>query len=138
MKNMILTLSLFVCLSAISSVFAAEPFVPDDGREYGVTPSGIYFVSKNMVQKVEGQAPKFMSSITNWKRKGMKLSGAYYVYASGKNVKRIQIFCFDVGGGSYLPHLLITLGLEDAFIIKHTDVIDNEGGGFNFRVEPAK
>lgn len=102
------------------------------GQLYGVTTDGTYFISKKLVDKAEGDAPKAMFG-PSWNRKDMQAAGDYFIFKSGVK-KRLGVktdYCFDIGGDRYIPHALA----EDP-IIKDGDFVDNGKGGYNFRTGP--
>jgi hypothetical protein len=129
MKKVLLTVIGLAMMFVANAVWA---FDAPGGALYGVNADGIYFISADLVKAANGSGiPKLLAAPT-FKAEAMKLDGNYYV-ASGKKPRAGSKtdFCFDIGGGQFVPHALI----DDARI-KVEDATDNGVGGYNFRMAP--
>ncbi len=107
---------------------------------HGVTLSGIYFVAVALVMAVDGSAPAVKFE-TKWDRHPMTKTGDYYVFKTGRRfILPMASYCFDIGGGEYLPHVL-KKGRGGAYItaVDSLAIIGNGGqNGYNFYTKPIK
>ncbi|MBD3248377.1 hypothetical protein GF382_03770 [Candidatus Falkowbacteria bacterium] len=126
-----------VVVFTISQISAADFTPPEDGRHYGVYTNGIYFISKEMVDAVEGSSPKVRTANNGWEDEGMRLVGKYYVWDSGR--KFVDAFalswCVNIGGNRYLPHALEQAEDPGKYVLPGT-VVSNGVGGYNFQDRP--
>jgi len=101
---------------------------------YGVSPDGVYFIHKSLVEKTDGTKPSVLFS-PDWSGRPMTLQGNYYVYNSGRKIIMKAMYCFAIGGNRYIPHALDGLDISG---INPDDIKDNNQGGFNFITAPIK
>ena len=99
MKKSLVVLIALVSMFIFTNIVTAAP-VPSNTVSsypaYGVTENGIYFISKEFVDKVKGNAPLFMNGPA-WGKKAMTLvkvgDAEFYVFDSSKKVLIAKIFC---------------------------------------------
>jgi hypothetical protein len=132
------TISSLLSVLVLSLTVFAGDFAPVDGRHYGMTTSGIFFVSAEMVNAAEGSSPKLRAPSTGWEDKDMKLSGSYYIYDSGRKMSTAMAvsWCVNIGGNRFLPHALESCEDPGKFVLVDSDIMDNGIGGYNFRTKP--
>lgn len=132
-KNL-MAIVVVLCMAVIwtASGYAGDDFQAPANANYGVTEDGVFFISEELIKDAGGDAPKMLSGLNglNWVPKRMELENGYYIYRYGKRVAGAE-FCFDIGGGSYLPHALV----GDSRISHYKD---NGQGGYNFRMKALK
>jgi len=107
---------------------------------YGFTANGTYFLAKSLVDKVEGEPPALMCDQNNWKpQKAVLVKGFYIVKLKlrrnfSPNFKKS--FCWQAGHTSFFyPHEFEKAQIEEVVMV---DLIDNEQGGYNFRMLPSQ
>ncbi|MDD5031631.1 MAG: hypothetical protein PHR36_01135 [Patescibacteria group bacterium] len=128
-------------LFALGFVVQAQEFVsPPDSILYGVYEDGTFFVAKKLVDAVEGEKPKFRADLTEWRDEEMSLSAdkKYYFFKAGVMLplEKEFSFCFAIGGNRYIPHALLTLDSSLLKAVREEDIVDNDRGGYNFRLKP--
>ena len=117
--------------AATATVLAATATVP---ANYGVKREGaddlIFFISIECVDAAKAKREPRIMVAPEFARKKMNLDKGFYTHRVTDPKEGVeQIFCFDIGGGKYIPHVLI----KDRLINK-TDVIPNGVGGYNFSI----
>ena len=103
------------------------------GREhYGVYNDGKFFVSKPMVDKIEGTSVKLITGETSWIPVPMVLTNNTYQCDISKKLQGKIRYCFEVDGSQkkYIPH-----ALENDLINWEEDTDSNGKGGFDFVTE---
>ena len=125
-----------------SATVTIEPGESGSMIHYGIRREGgalVFFVSAELIGAAKGkEAPKIMVS-PEFGRKKMNLDNdkRFYTYTDIEGEERSdceQIFCFYVGRGKYIPHVL----KNNIRFIKKEDVVYNGVGGYNFRIEPIE
>ena len=103
------------------------------GREhYGVYNDGKFFVSKQMVDRIEGTSVKLITGETAWVAVPMVLTGNTYQCDISKKLEGKIRYCFEVDGSQkkYIPH-----ALENDLIYWEEDTQPNDDDGFDFLTE---
>ena len=143
MKNIFFIAIFLIFASSLIAEAQDQEFVaPADSIRYGLYSDGTVFIAKKLVDDIEGDAPKFMSELTNWEQKKMTLSAdsKYYFFKAGINlpVEQKYIICFAIGGNRFIPHALrLPLLKEEITGVKIEDIVPNDqGNGYNFKIKP--
>lgn len=103
------------------------------GREhYGVFNDGKFFISKQMVDKIQGTSVKLITGETAWFPVPMTLINETYQCDISKKLQGKIRYCFEVDGSQkkYIPH-----ALENDLIYWEEDTESNGAGGFDFVTE---
>lgn len=140
-KIVLVAVFLLLALNFGAEAQDEEFIAPPDSVLFGAYEDGTFFITKKIIDAVEGEHPKVMFSRGNWKKEEMKLSAnkEFYFFKSGnKFTPLFKIdYCFSIGGNRFIPHTLSSIEDEEILnLIKEGDIIDNEVGGYNFRTEP--
>ncbi len=131
-------MALVVLFISATIVSAADFTAPADGRHYGVTTTGIYFISQEMVDAVEGSSPKVRTAKNGWMDESMTLNNGYYTWDSGAMLSTAfaVTWCVNIGGNRFLPHALEQAENPGKYIRENEDIVENGVGGYNFRTKP--
>lgn len=117
--------------------------VPQDRPLYGVTPKGIFYLHKSLVENAQGKEPVFASDVTGFRGRRTHLKNDYYTYDANviphdqaqfdRCMKRnfMPIFIFVIGDGRQIPEILM-----DTEWIKPEDTVEDKSAGMVFRVWP--
>ena len=141
MKRIILVIVLLLFALNLEVEAQNKKFVaPADSILYGVYQDGTFFITKKLVDAVEGNNPKVMFG-PDWRKKDMKLSKdeKFYYFKSGRKFAPVfkVDYCFDIGGNRFVPHALSSLQDDEILkLIKWDDIVDNQIGGYNLRTKP--
>lgn len=102
---------------------------------YGFTSDGLFYIHKDVVAAAGADDPKLVAGINKWERVAMKRTGDYYIYQAKTTgqYKFPLLYCFDLGGERYIPHVLVDMGSP---LINPDEVKPHGNGGYNFFTKP--
>lgn len=104
------------------------------GREhYGVYTDGTFFVSKPLVDHIQGTSVKLVTKENSWIQEDMILLNNKFQYNINKNLSGHIRYCFRVDGlnAKYIPH-----AVETDLSFWSEDVVDNlSKNGYDFLTE---
>ena len=131
------SLSSIAGLILVGMVTLAAAFTPPDGKAYGVTNSGKYWVAVSLVTAVDGSNPKLKCSVADWDNSfPMTLEGDYYTYTLRPTVFPTVDFCVEVGARMYIPDALQSVKSLPVVVDFKADCVPGDGG-WNWRVKPV-
>lgn len=108
------------------------PITFQSGFDYGVTSSGIMFISDRMVRFNQGLGDYVFANgtLTSWQEQLMIRQGDLYVCQTADSLAGPATYCFKVTAGFIPP-------LGSNALITKSDTIANSYGGYNFQTQPV-
>jgi len=125
-------------LILVGIVGLVAAFTSPNGKPYGVTADGTYWISSALVNGADGSNPKLMTAADNFARHAMVLDGDCYTVKAKVPLLGMAVdFCIDIGGNRYIPHALQAVTDQEILArVNPNDILDNGVGGYNFHVKP--
>lgn len=122
------------------TIVAAAAFTPPNGKPYGYQSDGTSWLAANLVSATEGSVPKLKSLPDNWAPRAMVLDGQYYVCHGKPRLAGSWVdFCFDIGGGHYIPHALQQIDDQSILAnVNQDEIVSNGVNGYNFHCKVVK
>lgn len=164
MIKIILTVVVLVVLTMTSSIFAQskdstsnttssknteiKTVISTIENYYGYTLDGTFFCHKSMGDSLgSSDIPLLITRVVAKSSTEysvpMELEGDWYVYHSGKKMKKTEKYCFDFGG-EFIPYVFASEWDHDMkeytkFFVKEGDITEmNKYGGYDFKTGPRE
>ena len=134
LKQMITRSIIFLLVGVLFCLGEVRPAIAGNSL-YGFTSEGLFYIHVDVVAAAGGDSPELVAGFNNWARVPMSRSGNYYIYQASTTgqFKFPLLYCFDLGGERYIPHVLVDMGSP---LINPDEVKSNNSGGYNFLTKP--